>query len=297
MLHGMHTRKPVGQVEVFTLITSLADVGDIHPANGLFIFTLTKDHGPVVVDTKKMIIVHRYPYISQCVAIPHDESYILTNDRKELVFHNVSLFHERIMIVPLERSPVKLQISKLDKQSIFMQDDRQTIWSIKVTFSRRTFNLRKICVDPEMQEFKVSNSEAVVLVRCAHCLFVYNVKTSCQLCRIRDLPPVYAESFTSFNNAAFSPDSRYVLATRHIYLGVWDAQTGEAIRLFQPTLCPLTHLLVCARNNLAVTISQDAYIQVSSICPLLFSLYHLAVLSPKFSRLKLNLYDFSTSNK
>ena len=70
------------------------------------------------------------------------------------------------------------------------------------------------------------------------------------------------EKLTTYKEADFTPNDELVVAARHTYLCIWNAATGNPLRLLHSSLSPVTKLFTSPAVNKAITLLEDNSIQV-----------------------------------
>ena len=78
--------------------------------------------------------------------------------------------------------------------------------------------------------------------------------------------PKQKEKLTTYKEADFTPNDELVVAARHTYLCIWNAATGNPLRLLHSSLSPVTKLFTSPAVNKAITLLEDNSIQVCARC-------------------------------
>ena len=101
-------------------------------------------------------------------------------------------------------------------------------------------------------------------MRLARQVYLIHTDTNEILQTISKMPlGVFVDEMFEFVDAQFTPDDIYIVASRHTYLGIWDTATGQALRVLQTNISPITAMLTCRYANRVVTTLEDRTMQVS----------------------------------
>jgi len=73
---------------------------------------------------------------------------------------------------------------------------------------------------------------------------------------------VFADPLSSFTGAGFTPNDRLIVASRYTYLAVWDAASGEPMRVLQASISPITKMFTSDAVNKVVSLLEDNSFQV-----------------------------------
>ena len=225
-------------------------------------FTFEQSVGPVVINIEASVLVHKFQYQAKSVAVSKDEKYLVTNNGRCLVFHSLPML-ERKCVTEVAHAPEKLAFCGKDSSKYYMMDSGHELKSVKVNLAQRKANVAGVLRDLEMKDFILSHSEKLLLVRSSRCLYVITTLKDTLSHRIINMPNgVFLERLSTFKDAGFTPNDEYIVAARHIYLGVWCARTGRPVRLLQTSISPIMKLFTSDIVNRAITLSQDQSIQV-----------------------------------
>ena len=135
--------------------------------------------------------------------------------------------------------------------------------SVTVNLFQRKAVVSEIVRDLEMRDFVLSHSDRLLLVRASRCLYVFNASKETTRYRITALPPgAFIEPLSTFVDAAFTPRDDYVIAARHIYVGLWCARTGKPVRLLHSAVSPVMKLFTFRTLQKAITILDNKTMQV-----------------------------------
>lgn len=236
-------------------------VRQVEVTNRYAAFTFDQSVGPVVIDIKARILIHRFQYQARSVAISGNEKYLVTNNNCCLAIHSLPML-ERVCVTEVSHAPELITFSK-DPTKFFVMDSACELKSVRVNIPMRKAAVSEILRDLEMKDFRLSHSERLLLVRASRCLYVINTNKETMSHRIVNMPEgVFCERLSTFRDASFSPNDEYVLAVRHIYLGVWCARSGKPVRLLHQSISPLMKMFAFDAVNRAVTIAEDKTMQV-----------------------------------
>ena len=252
-----------------------AEIQQMAVGNKYSAFTFKQGVGPMVIDIEARVVLHRFQYQSDTLSISRNDRYLLCNSGQLIAFHEFPLL-ERKCLIKAPDLPSKF-VFHSNSTRFFAMFKNNEVRAYEMDLVRRTNKDNAILHDLEMKDFKVSHTERYLLVRSMRCLYVFDVDEGCEYnlrYRLVDMPPgVFLEKLSTFREAGFTPDDISLVAARHTYLGIWDAKTGQPLRLLQSSVCPIVNLFTSAITNKAITVGKDNSIQVGEQVTWISSIY------------------------
>ena len=224
-------------------------------------FTTDRGVGPIVIDLEMGKVLHKFSFYAQTVAISPNESFLAFNSGRSILLYSLPLM-ERKCVGQTSDDPVQIMFTS--KGAVcFILTQTKFLESVQFDVTNRVSTTHGVIHDLEMKDFTLSHSEKYILVRSMRCLYIIVTKDRTILHRLQQMPPgPFTETMTSFTGAGFTPRDAMVVASRYIYIAVWNTQTGEPMRLLQASVSPIVKLFTSNVLNKVVTFLQDKILQV-----------------------------------
>ena len=239
-------------------------IAQVEVANRYVAITFTDTPGPVIMDIDAGVLLHRMSHQTDAVAISRDDRYLLCNHGHCLLLFSLPLV-ERCCVLPCQNPPEKLLLAKSNSHCYVLFRDKE-IQVVDINYVNRKMKPKGIVRDLELRDFKLSHTETMLLCRASRCLYLFNTRNHSLMHRINSMPSgVFVEKLSVFRDAGFSPNDKLLVAARYTYLGIWDAASGEPLRLLHSSISPITKLFTPDLTNKAVTLLADNSIQVCEI--------------------------------
>lgn len=230
-------------------------------SNKYVAFTFEAAPSPVLIDTDAKVVLQRFQYKCQAVAISTDERYLVCNNGQSITVHELPLL-ERKCIVPTGGLTEKILFTS-QPSKLYVMLQTHDLSRLTVNLTQKKGKLSGIATDIEMKDFVLSHKEDMLLMRASRCLFLFGTAKDKLLHRIQKMPKgVFVEHLSTFKEAGFTPSDNMVVAARHTYLGIWDTKTGEPLRLLQSSVTPIVRLFTSDYVNKVITLLSDYSIQV-----------------------------------
>ena len=246
------------------------DKGEIRrvaPSNRYISFTYKSLPGPVLIDTEANVVLDRLKYQSQVVEISKDERYFVCNSGLSLCFHKLPLM-ERICSTNIQHLPSKIVFTR-DSLSYFIMFQNKEIHSVDVKLIQKRATTVNLLNDLEMQDFSLSHNETLMLVRSSRSLYLLDTSNKTIRHHIQDfLCAVFVESLTTIKDACFNYDDTKVVAIRQSFVGIWDTESGNPLRLLQLSVNLVTKLFTTSIENQVITLLDDSTMQFWNIAKL-----------------------------
>jgi hypothetical protein len=74
---------------------------------------------------------------------------------------------------------------------------------------------------------------------------------------------VIVEQSSNFTGAGFTPEDRYIVATRYTFLAVWDTVTGNPLRVLHSSVSPILRVYTSCVVNKVVTLLANMNLHVN----------------------------------
>ena len=254
----MSSRELVGQIDY-----EPGQVGNVAVSNKYMAFTYLKMPSPVVLNMEASLRIERFNYHSHAIAISADERHLVCNNDHSIILHSFPLMEHKC-VARLQQLPSKIIATRNNTKFYAMLRNKDII-SITFHLNQKTGKVQHLVADLEIQDFKLSHAEEMILARASRRIYIKGVtvdSTDVQHCIERMPEGVYVDKLAVYSDAAFSMDDSLVLAARHTYLGVWDSHTAAPLRLLQWSVSPVVRLLTCDVVNKAITILADSSLQL-----------------------------------
>ena len=215
---------------------------------------------PIVLDLLNKKLLQKFNYQSNIITISADQTFMLCSYGKCLALYDLPGL-ERRCVVTVENEPHKVLFTS-SPHFILMTKDKE-MRSYQVNLAKRKAVPKLIVRDVEMRGFTLSHTQTLILVHAARSLYVFEAATNELKYRIHNMPPGdFVEKQSVFKEAYFTTEDKNVIASRHRYIGVWDAENGDPLRLIQASLSPIERLFTLITDNKAITVCADQSIQV-----------------------------------
>lgn len=222
-------------------------------------FTTKKGTGPTVLDVDDGKLIHKLFHHCRCVAISAEDKFLLCGSDTSLFLYTLPLVERQLVI---ETGEIVLKLKFFATASKFLtlsNAGRLSLYNFDLAF--KSFSTVRLVRDFEILDFVFNNGETMVLVRSAHCLRICDVMLGTLVHTLNALPEsVDIDRSSVFTGAAFTPDSRKVVASRYTYLCVWDSLTGQPLRILLSTKSPIERLFT--NSSLAACLLADGLMKV-----------------------------------
>ncbi|KAK7499076.1 hypothetical protein BaRGS_00009623 [Batillaria attramentaria] len=237
------------------------EVGAVATGKKYLAISVDRGVGPIVVDLEEARLVHRFAFHSHAVAFSSDETLFAFNTGTLVILYSLPLM-ERKCVGQVNEIPQMLQFTG-HQTKCFLLTQTKMLKSIYFDIvSRKHYNKDIIC-DLDLRDFTLSHKQNLLLCRSARCLYVIDAHRERLVHRLQRAPDkVLSETLTTFSGAGFTPDDRLVVAARYNHLFVWNANSGQPVRVLQAALCPVVKLFMSPATNKAVTLLKDNTLQV-----------------------------------
>ena len=236
-------------------------VSDIEVSNRYITFCVEKSTGPYIIDIKSKIVIHRFSYHSHAVAISPDDNFVAFNSEKSILLYQLPLM-ERKCVAQASDVPQDI-IFVNNKLKCFIFTKSKVVETIDFDTVSRKFTCKFIFNDLELRECVLSNTHKYLLCRASKCLHLIYTHDNKLLRKFNQLPEdVIVEQSSNFTGAGFTPEDRYIVATRYTFLAVWDTVTGNPLRVLHSSVSPILRVYTSCVVNKVVTLLADNSFQV-----------------------------------
>ncbi|CAG2228574.1 unnamed protein product [Mytilus edulis] len=236
-------------------------VSDIEVSNKYITFCVEKGTGPYIIDVDAKSVLHRFSFHAHAVAVSPDENYVAFNSEKNILLYQMPLM-ERKCMAQASDVPQDIIFSN-NKPKCFIFTKSKIVESIEFDVVSRKFTCKFIFSDLELRQCVISNTQKYLLCRSAKCLHLVYTHDNKLLRKFDKLPEdVIVEQSSNFTGAEFTPEDKYIVASRYTFLAVWDTVTGNPLRVLQSSVSPILRVYTSNAVNKVVSLLADNSFQV-----------------------------------
>lgn len=236
-------------------------VSDIEVSNKFITFCVEKGIGPYIIDVERKSVVHRFSYHAHAVAVSPDESFLAFNSEKNILLYNMPLMERKCVAEVTDIPQDIIFIDNKPKCIVFTKS--KIVESLEFDVMSRKFTCKFIFSDLELKECVLSNTHKYILCRASKCLHLIYTDDNKLLRKFNQLPEdTIVEQSSNFTGAGFTPDDKYIVATRYTFLAVWDTMTGDPLRVLHSSVSPILRVYTSSAVNKVVTLLADNSFQV-----------------------------------
>lgn len=255
------------------------NIGDVAVANRYVVIRFDQGPGPAIVDIIARANITRLRYQCDAIALSEDDKYMVCNKGYILMLHELPVLEKARLLVKASNIPVKITFSRSKSPQIYVLYQDKRIQVIDFDLPNKKAKRTDIVQDFEIQDFKLSHKQELLMARAGRCLFFFYTKDRSFAYRIQEMPSgAFVEKLSKFKEAGFTLDDKLVVAARYTYLGVWETKTGRPLRLLQSSVSPIEKLFTSEIVNKTITLLKDNSIQVWNMDNLESEVMHLNAL-------------------
>ncbi|KAJ8312754.1 hypothetical protein KUTeg_010127 [Tegillarca granosa] len=236
-------------------------MSDIEVSNKYLAFAIQKGAGPYVIDIERGKLLHKFSFHTHAVAISPEDSYLVFNSGRNCLLFELPLMERRCIAVAGDVPQDIIFIS--GSLTCFVLTKSKTVEALFFDTINRKYTCNWILTDVEIRECVLSHTEKYLMARSARCLHIVETESEKVVRKLSQLPDeIIVEPSSSFTGAGFTPNDKLVVASRYTFIAIWDANTGEALRVLQASISPILKVFTSGEVNKAVSLLEDNSFQV-----------------------------------